>query len=386
MQHDLYEFGDEAVEAQETTDPYELIKERCKWNPLHDVQVCNTHGLPIVTLCVDCLKGEREFLCCAKCLRSNDHPSNHEMEFGLTDEEMTRFNFFVKCYGTYENLAASVEYFGASVLDSLDYVPAPIDMDSPGDTNEPYFDDQLVAKEYLNVIDNYTELLESTADDVRSQASDGELTPGITEMRSLIVCYFPREANKDMIRRAFLPYGPIDSVYLVHKEGKPACFGFVNFNDHPSAASALAAAKANKIELVDKRDVTWNLKAEWTSSSEIPRKPKKKRRKKHESSPTPPVDLNSALMMYHPKAIIRGLPKHAKEITQNLSYTVPTAAYEQGSLFDADNLAAHAQQWSDSKLALGLSDGPQEMEDSANFSIQVGEPVRHCGVWDDFVW
>ena len=34
-------------------------------------------------------------------------------------------------------------------------------------------------------------------------------------MRSLLVCYFPREANKEMIRTAFAAFGSIESVYLV---------------------------------------------------------------------------------------------------------------------------------------------------------------------------
>merc|ERR1719159_1088786 len=88
----------------------------------------------------------------------------------------------------------------------------------------------------LNVIENDTERLESMYNDLRSQVANAELTHGIDGMRSLLVCYFPREANKEMIRQAFAPYGPIDSVYLVHKDGKPACYGFVNFHDHPSAA------------------------------------------------------------------------------------------------------------------------------------------------------
>merc|ERR1719159_557196 len=132
----------------------------------------------------------------------------------------------------------------------------------------------------LNVIDNDTERLESMYNDLRSQVANAELTHGIDGMRSLLVCYFPREANKEMIRQAFSPYGPIDSVYLVHKDGKPACYGFVNFHDHESAAAALAAANAGEIQLVDKRDTIWTVKAEWTTSPDIPKKPKKKRSKR----------------------------------------------------------------------------------------------------------
>merc|ERR1719159_1937136 len=181
----------------------------------------------------------------------------------------------------------------------------------------------------LNVIENDTERLESMYNDLRRQVANAELTHGIDGMRSLLVCYFPREANKEMIRTAFARYGLIDSVYLVHKDGKPACYGFVNFNDHPSAARALEAANAGNVELVDKRDVIWKVKAEWSSTAEIPKKPKskKKRVKKDESgkaeqSLTPPVDLNRALNMYHPKVTIRGLPKHASG-AQTLNYTVP---------------------------------------------------------------
>jgi RNA recognition motif-containing protein len=249
-----------------------------------------------------------------------------------------RLNYFVRYYGSYESLEVALRYCGASALDDSEYVPVPVATDSWEDTNEPSFNDHLVDTEDLNVIDNYTELLEFpfdglTYDDLRSEAADAEITPGIDAMRSLIVCYFPREANKDMIRRAFSPYGPIDSVYLVHKDGKPACYGFVNFSDHPSAASALAAANSGRIELVDKRDAVWNVKAEWTLSQDIPKKPKKKRFKKDESGKgpeenTPSVDLNRALMKYHPNVPIRGLPKHARSV-QTLNYTVPTVPQEQ---------------------------------------------------------
>lgn len=68
------------------------------------------------------------------------------------------------------------------------------------------------------------------------------------------------------------------------------------------------------------------MKAEWTLTSEIPKKPKKKRAKKKdekaEDSPTPPVALNKAMRGYHPK--MTGLPTHAR-IPRTLSYTVPTA-------------------------------------------------------------
>merc|ERR1719191_2416132 len=122
--------------------------------------------------------------------------------------------------------------------------------------------------------------LEQLYEDLKGTINMAEVTTECHEgMRSLLVCYFPREANKDMIRRAFLPFGPIDSVYLVHKDGKPACYGFVNFHDHPSAATALASANAGAIQLVDKRDTIWTVKAEWTTSPDIPKKPKKKRSK-----------------------------------------------------------------------------------------------------------
>jgi RNA recognition motif-containing protein len=186
----------------------------------------------------------------------------------------------------------------------------------------------------LNVIEADTENLESMYDDLRGQVMSAEFVNGADGMgmRSLLVCYFPREANKEMIRQAFSPYGAIDSVYLVHKDGKPACYGFVNFHDHASAGRALAAANAERVELVDKRNVIWHVKAEWTLSTDIPKKPKKKRGKKKdegvhksEESPTPPVALNRAMKGYHPKMTLSGLPQHAR-IAHSLSYTVPTVS------------------------------------------------------------
>jgi hypothetical protein len=291
------------------------------------------------------------------------------MEFGLTDEEVMRLNFFVEYYGSYESLEAAIRYFGASALAHTEDVLVPVAADASEDTKEPSFDDELVAMEDLNVIENITELLESTYDDFRSQDADAESIAGTDQMRSLIVCYFPREANKDMIRRAFSPYGPIDSVYLVHVNGKPACYGFVNFNDHPSAASALAAAKAGRIELVDKRDVLWNVKAEWTSHQEIPKKPKKKRErgKKDKFDPTTPVDSDCA-GMYDSKMTIRGLPKHAK-IAHALNYSVPPVPQEQASARNYEEEMAELR-----------------AELCAEFAVAVGEPVWQWDAQWDTQW
>merc|ERR1719331_3538405 len=86
------------------------------------------------------------------------------------------------------------------------------------------------------------------------EAPETPAIDGLENPRSLLVCYFPREANKEMIRQAFAPFGEIETVYLVHKDGKPACYGFVNFREHESAAAAHEAARLEQIELVDKRN------------------------------------------------------------------------------------------------------------------------------------
>ena len=135
-------------------------------------------------------------------------------------------------------------------------------------------------EQQLLCLEEDTNQLETLYEELKGDVMKAEVTTECHEgMKSLLVCYFPREANKDMIRQAFLPYGAIDSVYLVHKEGKPACYGFVNFHDHGCAAAALAAANAEEIELVDKRETVWHVKAEWTTTTNIPKKPKKKRNK-----------------------------------------------------------------------------------------------------------
>jgi hypothetical protein len=154
--------------------------------------------------------------------------------------------------------------------------------------------------------------------------------PSDAQPRSLLVCYFPREANKEMIRQAFAPFGEIETVYLVHKDGKPACYGFVNFKEHACAAAALDAAKAEQIELVDKRNAIWHVKAEWTSTNDIPKKPKKKRlQKAAERSPaamsgasTPQLDLRTSLHGYHPKFSATSTPSFK---FSQLSYVVPSA-------------------------------------------------------------
>jgi hypothetical protein len=242
------------------------------------------------------------------------------MEYGLTDKEIMRLDFFVRCYGTYERLEAAIGYSGAGALDHAEYVVAPAALDQFEDTIDPSLEDQSMAMPAMDdyVIEKYMETFDSTYNDLHIEAS-AELTHGVNAMRSLIVNYFPREANKDMLRQAFTPYGQIDSVYLVHKDGKPACYGFVNFHDHASAARAMVAASLDKIELVDKRDVTWHVKAEWTTSSEIPKKPKKKRSKKDASE----TILEKCSMLYPSQVTLRGLPKHAK-IAQALRYTVPS--------------------------------------------------------------
>jgi hypothetical protein len=135
-------------------------------------------------------------------------------------------------------------------------------------------------EQQLHVLEEDTNQLEHLYEELKGAVMKAEVTTECHEgMRSLLVCYFPREANKDMIRQAFLPYGNIDSVYLVHKEGKPACYGFVNFHDHGCAAAALAAANEEQIVLIDKRETVWHVKAEWTTTTSIPKKPKKKRNK-----------------------------------------------------------------------------------------------------------
>ena len=87
MQHDPCEFGDDAVEAQATTDPYAELKEKYK-------------GI----LLKEKYKGIQD-------------------EFGLTDEQI------VKMYGADEDLEAAIEYFEASALEQLEYLPAPVGND-----------------------------------------------------------------------------------------------------------------------------------------------------------------------------------------------------------------------------------------------------------------
>jgi hypothetical protein len=161
------------------------------------------------------------------------------------------------------------------------------------------------------------------------EAPDTPAVDGPENPRSLLVCYFPREANKEMIRQAFAPFGEIETVYLVHKDGKPACYGFVNFREHESAAAAHEAARLEKIELHDKRNAVWHVKAEWTATPDIPKKPKKKRLQKADRSPatmsgasTPPLDLRTSLNGYHPKLSNSSTPNFK---FSQLSYVVPSA-------------------------------------------------------------
>merc|ERR1719287_335886 len=84
----------------------------------------------------------------------------------------------------------------------------------------------------LQEIETDTSNLEELCEDMRMQvAGMSPEVEGLESMRSLLVCYFPREANKEIV-------------------------------------------------LVDKRNEKWCVKAEWTKSADIPKKPKKKRSKK----------------------------------------------------------------------------------------------------------
>jgi hypothetical protein len=222
-------------------------------------------------------------------------------------------------------------------------MPLPFDTSYAVDQLEAALDAvRLGVEQQLFSIEQDTQRLEGMYDHLRQQvdgpdfrgifaegADDYDKQAGSTgESRSLLVCYFPREANKEMIRNAFAPYGDIESVYLVHKDGKPACYGFVNFRTTEAAALALTAAKNEEIVLVDKRNATWHVKAEWTATNEVPKKPKKKRSPKYDAkSPntsgaaTPPMDLRASLNGYHPMAFY---PKPSQQFnfTQPLSYTV----------------------------------------------------------------
>jgi hypothetical protein len=183
----------------------------------------------------------------------------------------------------------------------------------------------------LEDIELDTQRLESMYDQLVDQVAEVEEEApetAETEMKSLLVCYFPREANKEMIRNAFAPFGAIDSVYLVHKDGKPACYGFVNFNEHAAAKMALEAAQAEQVQLIDKRNVIWRVKAEWTETNEIPKKPKKKRAKK-ESGGKPPYDLASGATTppMDLSASLKGHPYHPSLSPPPTSATSPLFRY-----------------------------------------------------------
>jgi len=94
------------------------------------------------------------------------------------------------------------------------------------------------------------------------------------------------------------------------------------------AAAAHDAAKQEQIELVDKRNAIWHVKAEWTATNDIPKKPKKKRLQKADRSPaamsgasTPQLDLRTSLHGYHPKLSTTSTPNFK---FSQLSYVVPS--------------------------------------------------------------
>jgi len=83
--------------------------------------------------------------------------------------------------------------------------------------------------------------------------------------RSLLLCYFPREAKEKDLQRALeqIPaiYGQIKSIFISSNGEKSKCFGFANFTTHDAARIALLATEQQRIVLDDRRGVQWTLKA-----------------------------------------------------------------------------------------------------------------------------
>merc|ERR1719265_1530098 len=107
-------------------------------------------------------------------------------------------------------------------------MPLPFDTSDAVDQLEAALDAvRLGVEQQLFNIEQDTQHLEGMYDDLRRQVdapdfsgifaealggADYDKQAGVPgESRSLLVCYFPREANKEMIRNAFCPYGDIES-------------------------------------------------------------------------------------------------------------------------------------------------------------------------------
>lgn len=91
--------------------------------------------------------------------------------------------------------------------------------------------------------------------------------PHMKPDRTLLIAHFPRECyENDDIRTSMVQFGPISRINLISdpETKKPKCYGFVEFMDHNSAASALEASVKGQVVLFDQRSHPWHVKAEWT--------------------------------------------------------------------------------------------------------------------------
>jgi hypothetical protein len=85
--------------------------------------------------------------------------------------------------------------------------------------------------------------------------------------KSILICYFPREASEHDIKEAFSQYSDVESVFLVEKNGVPKCYGFVNYYTHEDAVQGLAATEQERIRFKDNRGLDWTVKAEWADGN-----------------------------------------------------------------------------------------------------------------------
>ena len=82
--------------------------------------------------------------------------------------------------------------------------------------------------------------------------------------RTLLIAYFPREANKEEISNCLSKHGKVNRVHLIVEKDtkKPKCYGFVEFLSTEDVNAVLAATEGGAVTMVDTRDHMWHLRAE----------------------------------------------------------------------------------------------------------------------------
>jgi hypothetical protein len=87
--------------------------------------------------------------------------------------------------------------------------------------------------------------------------------------RTLLIAYIPRCASAHDVEHVFQQFGTICRATIMREDnGQSKCFGFVRFEKHDVAKSALEACFKGHVVLVDEDFKAWHLKASWAKADQ----------------------------------------------------------------------------------------------------------------------